>query len=58
MLWITQLLINNDREAAKLDRLAAEEPSLAKAQDIAAQADRLRGTNKSRRPLGLPFARN
>lgn len=51
-------MANQEQLAKDMDKRAAAEPSLARGQEIAADADRLRGYSKQRRVISLPFTRN
>ena len=57
-LWLNSQMDEKLRTANRLDGQAAQEISLARSQDLAAKADRLRGFTKSVRTLSLPFLRN
>jgi len=51
-------MVDKIKAASQLDQLAAQEMSLARGQELAARADRLRGFTKSIKMLSLPFSRN
>lgn len=51
-------MANLEQQARDMDKRAAAEPSLARAQEIAADADRSRGYSKARRVISLPLSRN
>lgn len=54
-------MTDREAKAQRLEQMAAEENGLAKAQTLAAEADRLRRQEKARRFLGVfsvPILRN